>query len=96
MLNPLSNFLLGLCCERPGGFNQAGAVGRLGGISDWGHVHNFVIRRNTMTRYVWSESRADDRLIVEVTNVSNNNLQDRIFVCWLVDNLAEAGTEEDA
>ena len=45
-----------------------------------------------MSRSVWLKRRTDDRFVVKMTNVSDKNLEDRVLMGDLGDNLAKGGT----
>ena len=56
-------------------------------------MNNHVVRGDTMTRDVREEWRADDRFIVEMTNISHNDLKNGVSVGGFSHYLAEGGTD---
>ena len=56
-------------------------------------MNNLVVRGDSMTCYVRKKRRADDRFIVEVSNVSDNDLKNGVFMGGFGDNLIEAGRD---
>ena len=89
ILDPLGNVELCLGGERPGGLDNGGSLGGVGGVFVGGGMDNHMVRRNTMTRNVRKKGRADDRLIIQMPNIGHNNLKDGVFVGGFSDNLAE-------
>ena len=53
-------------------------------------MNNTVIRGDSMARYVRKKRRADNRFIVKVTDVSDNDLKDGALMGRLSDYLVEA------
>ena len=53
-------------------------------------MNNTVIRGDSMARYVRKKRRADNRFIVKVTDVSDNDLKDGVLMGRLSDYLVEA------
>ena len=60
------------------------------GVTDWRSMNSHVVRGHSIARDVRKEGRMNDRFIVEMTDISDNDVEDGVFVGGLGDNLAEA------
>ena len=92
-LYPSSHFDFSLCGERPGRFDDTRAFWGHGRVFVRNGMNNLVVRGDSMPCYVRKKRRADDRFIVEVSNVSDNDLKNGVFMGGFGDSLMEAGRD---